>query len=257
MRDQDPYGLYARLRAAGPVTWDEGLRAWLVTGHDACAVVERREDLFGPGMGTLRGAVEITGRRSVLTMEGAGPRRAPPVPGPGHGAARDRAAAAVHPRAGRGAAGRGRARGRRRAVGALRLAAARGRRGARAGPGARPRDAGAQQGLDGGGARLAAHVRRGSRDRRGGHGRRAGERAGPAADGPRAPRRARRRPHLRALARRPDDPPGLERGGRARPVPRALRGRLRDDVAPDRHVRRAAGAPTRPWSGACAPRTAP
>ena len=71
MRDQDPYGLYARLRAAGSVTWDEGLRAWLVTGHDACAVVERREDLFGPGMGTLRGAVEITGRRSVLTMEGA------------------------------------------------------------------------------------------------------------------------------------------------------------------------------------------
>jgi cytochrome P450 len=70
MRDQDPYGLYARLRATGPVTWDEGLRAWLVTGHDACAVVERREDLFGPGMGTLRGAVEITGRRSVLTMEG-------------------------------------------------------------------------------------------------------------------------------------------------------------------------------------------
>jgi cytochrome P450 len=70
VRDVDPYGLYARLRDGGPVSWDEGLRGWLVTSYDDCAFVERREDLFGPGMGTLRCADEITGRRSVLTLEG-------------------------------------------------------------------------------------------------------------------------------------------------------------------------------------------
>jgi hypothetical protein len=70
LRDRDPYPVYARLGAEGPVVWDEGLRAWLVLGFDECAFVERREDLFAPGMGTLTGAAEITGRRSILTLEG-------------------------------------------------------------------------------------------------------------------------------------------------------------------------------------------
>src|SRR3954447_23882256 len=69
-RDREPYSLYEELRARGPVAWDEGLRAWLVLGHAECVVVERREELFEPGMGSLRGAAEITGERSILTMRG-------------------------------------------------------------------------------------------------------------------------------------------------------------------------------------------
>ena len=69
-RDREPYSLYEELRARGPVAWDDGLRAWLVLGHAECVVVERREDLFEPGMGSLRGAAEVTGERSILTMRG-------------------------------------------------------------------------------------------------------------------------------------------------------------------------------------------
>src|SRR5690242_12346251 len=68
--DVDPYGHYEELRARGEVVWDEGLRAWLALSYDACATVERREELFAPGMGTLPGADEITGRRSILTLTG-------------------------------------------------------------------------------------------------------------------------------------------------------------------------------------------
>ena len=70
LRDRDPYAYYERLRERSPVVWDEGMQAWLVVGHPECVVVERREDWFAPGMGTLRGAAEITGARSILTMRG-------------------------------------------------------------------------------------------------------------------------------------------------------------------------------------------
>jgi hypothetical protein len=72
--DLDPYGHYEELRATGEVVWDDGLRAWLALSYEACATVERREELFAPGMGTLPGAEEITGRRSILTLTG-GPHR--------------------------------------------------------------------------------------------------------------------------------------------------------------------------------------
>jgi cytochrome P450 len=70
LRDRDPYAYYEELRAQSPVVWDEGMQAWLVLGHAECVVVERREDLFAPGMGSLPGAKEITGARSILTMRG-------------------------------------------------------------------------------------------------------------------------------------------------------------------------------------------
>jgi cytochrome P450 len=71
LRNRDPYAYYEELRARSSVVWDEGMRAWLVLGHSECVVVERREDWFAPGMGTLPGATEITGARSILTMRGA------------------------------------------------------------------------------------------------------------------------------------------------------------------------------------------
>jgi cytochrome P450 len=71
LRNRDPYAYYEQLRAQGSVVWDEGMHAWLVLGHAECVVVERREDWFAPGMGTLPGAKEITGARSILTMRGA------------------------------------------------------------------------------------------------------------------------------------------------------------------------------------------
>ena len=70
LRDRDPYAYYEELRERSPVVWDEGMQAWLVLGHAECVVVERREDWFAPGMGSLPGATDITGARSILTMRG-------------------------------------------------------------------------------------------------------------------------------------------------------------------------------------------
>ena len=53
LRDRDPYAYYEELRVRAPVVWDEGMQAWLVLGHAECVVVERREDWFAPGMGSL------------------------------------------------------------------------------------------------------------------------------------------------------------------------------------------------------------
>ena len=254
LRDLDPFARYAELRAAGAVTWDEGLRGWLVTGHDECVVVERREDLFGPGMGTLEGAAEITGLRSVLTLEGE----------PHHALHRFLARAMtgqkIEPLRGeiRGMAeallDELEPEGRHRAVGSLRHAPAGGGGGPRAGPGARPGGAGAQQGLDGGGAGMAPLLRPGARARGGGQDGCRRERRRPAADGPRPPRRAARRPDLAALGGRAGDPARLERGRRPRPVPRAVRGGLRDHLAP--HLHDDGPARARPRPGAARARRA-
>jgi cytochrome P450 len=71
LRDVDPYPAYERIRAVGPVVWDEGMVAWLVLSHDACTFVERREDLFEELTGTLPGAAEIVGRRDFRSLVGA------------------------------------------------------------------------------------------------------------------------------------------------------------------------------------------
>lgn len=69
-RDDDPYPAYAAARAAGDVVWDEGMRAWLVLSHEACAFVETREDLFAEPTGTLPGADRITGPHEFRSLTG-------------------------------------------------------------------------------------------------------------------------------------------------------------------------------------------
>lgn len=70
LRDQDPYPAYERMRAVGPVVWDDGMHAWLVLSHDGCTFVERREDLFAEPTGTLPGAARIVGRRDFRSLVG-------------------------------------------------------------------------------------------------------------------------------------------------------------------------------------------
>jgi cytochrome P450 len=69
-RDADPYPLYERMRAAGSVVWDEGMRAWLVLSHEGCTFVERREDLFAEPTLGLPGAEQIVGRRDIRSLAG-------------------------------------------------------------------------------------------------------------------------------------------------------------------------------------------
>jgi cytochrome P450 len=70
LRDVDPYPAYERMRAVGPVVWDEGMAAWLVLSHDGCTFVERREDLFEEPTGTLPEAAAIVGRRDFRSLVG-------------------------------------------------------------------------------------------------------------------------------------------------------------------------------------------
>ncbi|MFN8520077.1 MAG: cytochrome P450 [Chloroflexota bacterium] len=69
-RDADPYPAYAAARAVGEVVWDEGMGAWLVLGHEACAFVETREDLFAETTGSLPGADRITGPHEFRSLTG-------------------------------------------------------------------------------------------------------------------------------------------------------------------------------------------
>ncbi len=70
LRDVDPYPAYERIREAGPVVWDAGMSAWLVLSHDACTIVERREDWFEEPTGSLPGAAQIVGRRDFRSLVG-------------------------------------------------------------------------------------------------------------------------------------------------------------------------------------------
>ncbi len=69
-RDMDPYPAYDAARALGDVVWDDGMQAWLVLGHEACAFVETREDLFAETTGSLPGADRITGPHEFRSLTG-------------------------------------------------------------------------------------------------------------------------------------------------------------------------------------------
>ncbi len=70
LKDVDPYPAYEAIRAAGPVTWDEGMRAWLVVTHAGCTFVLRNEDLFAEPTGGLPDAERIVGRRDIRSLLG-------------------------------------------------------------------------------------------------------------------------------------------------------------------------------------------
>ena len=169
LRDQDPYPAYERMRAVGPVVWDDGMHAWLVLSHDGCTFVERREDLFAEPTGTLPGRHGSSGGVTSARSSAADTRRSPGgLTRLATGPHRSLAAAAVRA-ARRRAPGRPRGTRRPRAVRGLRPSPAhRGHRAsarvARRGLG----DAGPGEDLDGGRAGLASLVRRGSRRARGG-----------------------------------------------------------------------------------------
>lgn len=75
--DRDPYPFYDQVRAAGPLVWDDGLRAWLVTSYELCRHIETHEELFRhPYTGANDTLVAIKGgRRNVTILHGDAHRR--------------------------------------------------------------------------------------------------------------------------------------------------------------------------------------
>jgi cytochrome P450 len=69
--DADPYSFYGRKLAAGPVHWDEGMRAWLVFGYEEARFVSTKPDLFEHPYNDFRGAKEVQGgTRGILMLHG-------------------------------------------------------------------------------------------------------------------------------------------------------------------------------------------
>ncbi len=67
--DKDPYAFFEDIRQEAPAYWDEGMQAWLLTGYDNCAFVQKQEDLFGPPWPQL-GFAELFGRRGLFLLAG-------------------------------------------------------------------------------------------------------------------------------------------------------------------------------------------
>jgi hypothetical protein len=69
--DSNPYDYYSSQLQAGPVHWDEGMRAWLVFGYDESRFVATRQDHFHHPYNELRGAKEVQGgTRGILMLQG-------------------------------------------------------------------------------------------------------------------------------------------------------------------------------------------
>jgi cytochrome P450 len=75
--DQEPFRFYERMRAAGPVTWDESMDSWLVTSHAACKEVQLGEEQ------AYRHAYLDMGSDVFVEVEG-GPRNLLFLPGEDH-----------------------------------------------------------------------------------------------------------------------------------------------------------------------------
>jgi cytochrome P450 len=72
--DRDPFGFFEQVRARGRAVWDEGMQAWLVTGYEDVAHVQRHEETFlapWPRMDFE----SIFGRRTLFMIEGESHRR--------------------------------------------------------------------------------------------------------------------------------------------------------------------------------------
>lgn len=70
--DMDPYAFYDALRERGPVVWDEGMQAWLVTGMEACRFVLRNDKkLFNHAHQSMSPEVqEISGGPNIVYQGG-------------------------------------------------------------------------------------------------------------------------------------------------------------------------------------------
>ena len=69
--DADPYDYYTRKLDAGPVHWDDGMRAWLVFGYDESRFVSTKPELFEHPYNNFRGAKEVQGgTRGILMLQG-------------------------------------------------------------------------------------------------------------------------------------------------------------------------------------------
>ena len=70
--DRDPYDYYTAQLKAGPVHWDDGMRAWLAFGYEESRFVATRQDYFRHPYNELRGAKEVQGgTRGILMLQGA------------------------------------------------------------------------------------------------------------------------------------------------------------------------------------------
>ena len=65
--DREPYAYYDRLRESGPLTWDDGMQAWLNTTYAGCRYVSRNEEVL------FRHAYLDLGGDTYVELEG-GPR---------------------------------------------------------------------------------------------------------------------------------------------------------------------------------------
>lgn len=69
LEDVDPYALFERRRAEGPVVWDDGLTAWLVLGYQECRTVELDEGRFSnPYVNAPAIVQQIKGGRGNITL---------------------------------------------------------------------------------------------------------------------------------------------------------------------------------------------
>lgn len=75
--DQEPFDFYARMRATGPVVWDESMDSWLATSRATCRAVQRSEEQ------AYRHAYMDMGGEVFVEVEG-GPRNLLFLPGEEH-----------------------------------------------------------------------------------------------------------------------------------------------------------------------------
>ena len=69
--DTDPYEYYSRQLQAGPIHWDDGMRAWLVFGYAESRYVATQSDVFGHPYHDFKGAEQVQGgTRGILMLQG-------------------------------------------------------------------------------------------------------------------------------------------------------------------------------------------
>ncbi len=71
VKEKDPYPFFEERLARGPVSWDEGMNAWLVVGYDESRYVQLHEEQFAHPYAQLAGAADVYGGPSgVLLLQG-------------------------------------------------------------------------------------------------------------------------------------------------------------------------------------------